>query len=264
MRSKIIPALLSITLGACGGGSPPDESPSPDPAGPIPSPGGQWSTVHQGSQVNFYIAETGTVRAVIETAPGTIPIVGAGTVGATETGSVSGSLQASDDQPVGNELGCALSGALEERMSLELDITCSDDAGIVYDETLSMTPQPGYEVDSSLADVAGNYTLSISASPATNSLNIAANGTIFGMWDSGQQCAVNGLVSVIDPDYNLLGIEWRFSNCSGPFLYFEEAELTGLAIQRTSSSWPAGTYSFILTGESDQGFTFVVVTYVPA
>lgn len=138
------------------------------------------------------------------------------------------------------------------------------DPPLAVDETLSMRPQPGYEVDSSLADIAGNYTLSISASPATNSLNIAADGTIFGMWDSGQQCAVNGLFSVIDPDYNFLGVEWRFSNCSGPFLYFEEAELTGLAIQRTSSSWPAGTYSFILTGESDQGFAVVVVTYVQA
>lgn len=263
MRSKIIPALLSIALAACGGGSPPGESPSPEPMDPKPSPGGHWSTVHQGSQVNFYIAETGIVRAVIETAPATIPIVGVGTVSSTATGSVSGSLQASDDQPIGNELGCALSGALEERMSLELGVTCSDDTAIVYDETLSMTPQPGYEVDSSLTNIAGNYTLPISAAP--NSLNIAADGTIFGMWDTvGQQCTVNGLVSVIDSDYNFLGIEWQFSNCSGPFLRFEEADLTGLAIQRTSSSWPAGTYSFILTGMSDQGFTVVVVTYIPA
>jgi hypothetical protein len=256
MRSKIIPALLSIALAACGGGS------SPGSMEPTPSPGGHWSTVHQGSQVNFYIAETGIVRAVIETDPATIPIVGAGTVSSTATGSVSGSLQASGDQPIGNELGCALSGALEERMSLELVVSCSDDTGIVYDETLSMTPQPGYEVDSSLADIAGNYTLSISAAP--NSLNIAADGTVFGMWDTvGQQCTVNGLVSVIDSDHNFLGIEWQFSNCSGPVLHFEEAELTGLAIQRTSSSWPAGTYSFILTGMSDKGFTVVVVTYVP-
>jgi hypothetical protein len=213
--------------------------------------------------VNFYIAETGIVRAVIETAPATIPIAGAGTVSTTATGSVSGSLQAIDDQPVGKELGCALSGVLEERTTMELDVTCSDDAGIVYDESLTMTPQPGYEVNSSLADIAGNYTLPIFA--ARNSLNIAADGTIFGVWDTvGQQCTINGLVSVIDPDYNFLGIEWRFSNCSGPILYFEEAELTGLAIQRTSSSWPAGTYSFILTGMSDQGSTVVVVTHVPA
>jgi hypothetical protein len=230
---------------------------------PKPSPGGHWSTIHQGSRVNFYIAETGIVRAVIETAPATIPMIGAGTVNTTATGSVSGSLQAIDDQLVGKELGCALSGVLEERTMLELDVTCSDDAGIVYDESLTMTPQPEYGVDSSLADIAGNYALSISAAP--NSLNITADGTIFGVWDTvGQQCTVNGLVSVIDPDYNLLGIEWRFADCSGPFPYFEEAQLTGLAIQRTSSSWPAGTYSFILTGKSNQGSTVVVVTYVRA
>lgn len=263
MRSKMIPALLSFAVAACGGGSRPDESPSPEPADPDPSPGGHWSADHQGSQVNFYIAETGIVRAVIETAPASIPIVGAGTVSTTTTGSVIGSLQASDNQPVGKELGCALSGVLAERTSLELDVTCSDDAGIVYDESLTLTPQPGYEVDSSLADIAGNYTLPIFAAP--NSLNIAADGTIFGVWDIvSQQCTVNGLVSVIDPDYNFLGIDWRFSDCSGSFLYFEEAELTGLAIQRTSSSWPAGTYSFILTGMSDQGFTVIVITYVPA
>jgi len=262
MWSKLIPTLFSISLAACGG-SPADESLAPEIIDPRPSPGGYWYTDHQGSQVNFYIAETGTVRAVIGTAPAAIPIVGAGTVSTTATGLVSGSLQASDNQPLGTELGCTLSGRLEERTTLELDVTCSDDAGIVYDESLVMTPQPGYDVNSSLADIAGNYTLPVFAAP--NSLNIAADGTIFGVWDTvAQQCTINGLVSIIDPDYNFLGVEWRFSDCSGSFLYFEEAELTGLAIQRTSSSWPAGTYSFILTGMSDQGFTVVVITYVPA
>jgi len=258
MRTRIISVLAPIALAACGG----DSSPAlPSPADRTPSPGGHWSTVHNGSQVTFYVAETGTVRALIETAPATIPLVGAGTVSSTAAGSVSGSLQARDDQPIGNELGCALSGALAERISLELDVTCSDAAGIVYEETLAMTPQPGYEVDSSLADIAGNYTLSISVAP--NTLNIAADGTLFGMWDNGEQCTVNGLVSIIDPDYNLLGIDWRFSNCSGSFPYYDDAELTGLALQRTESSWPAGTYSFILTGQTDQRVNVIVITYVP-
>lgn len=262
VRRNLVTA-LSITVASCGGSSAPSgppPSPSP-PTGLAFSPGGHWSTDHQGSQVNFYISETGSVRAVIETAPATIPLIGAGSVGVTPSGSVSGSLQAADDQPTGGELGCALTGTLAERVSLELEVTCSDDGGIVYDEMLSMTYQPGYELDSSLAGIAGNYRKSISIGP--NSLNIAADGTIFGVWNTGNQCTVNGLVSVIDPDYNLFDVEWRFSDCSGPFPSFGDAALTGLAWQLTSSSWPPGSYQFILTGQSDGRVMVVVVAYIP-
>lgn len=254
--------LLFVSAG-CGGGAsgPPNPAQPPDPA---PSPGGHWSDSAQDSPSHFYISETGTVRAILATAPAAIPIIAAGTVSTSATGAVSGSLQASDNQPVGRELGCSLSGTLEERVSLQLEVTCSGDTGIDYDENLTMSPQPGYDIRSSLNEIAGNYTPSIALAPNVNSLSIAADGTMFGTWDRGQQCMVNGLVSIIDPDYNFLSVEWQFSNCTGPFSPFDHAQLNGLAIQQTSSSWPAGTYSFILTGTSDSGFTVVFVTYVPA
>lgn len=200
------------------------------------------------------------MRAVIETDETTGPMLGTGSVGVAASGAVSGSMQASGFPPSPVH-GCSLSGTLEERVSLALQITCSDNAGIVFDEDISMTPEADYGTGSSLNNIAGNYTLSISAGP--NSLNIAADGTIFGMWDSGDQCTVNGRVSIIDPDYNLYDVAWQFSDCTGPFGRFDGAELTGFATEQSEPSWPDGSYFFILTGTGDSGFTAVVRTYVP-
>lgn len=254
--------LPALVLAACGGGSPPDPPPAQPPDLAL-SPGGHWFALQDGAQALFYISETGTVRAIVETAPATVPLIGGGTVTVTPSGAVNGSLRAGTQSPMDGEVGCALSGTLEERMALDLQVTCSDDAGIVYDEGLSLSPQTGYAVDTSLAEIAGNYTKPIVPAPNTNSLNIAGDGTIFGIWDSGQQCTVNGQVSVIDPEYNLLHVEWRFSGCTGFLPYYDGAELAGFALRETSSSWPAGTYRFVLTGSSDDGFAAVVTTYIP-
>lgn len=141
-----------------------------------------------GDSVVFWVAETGKLRASLARAgPGGPDTWGAGDLANTGGTSVSGAMQAGSIDVVvpspPTNLGCDLSGDVTERVEMTLSIVCSDDLGIVYDETVSLFYVPEYENDSSLADIAGNYTLFFN--PATNTLNVAADGTVFGMYDNG-------------------------------------------------------------------------------
>lgn len=70
--------ILALVLAACGGGSPPDTPPTQPPDLAL-SPGGHWFAMQDGARSSFYISETGTVRAIVETAPATVPLIGGGT-----------------------------------------------------------------------------------------------------------------------------------------------------------------------------------------
>ena len=111
-------------------------------------------------------------------------------------------------------LGCELEGTLSERQSMTLQIECSSGGGVVWDETVEFDYSRNfYEYQpSSLDTIAGNYTLRVM--PATNTLNINADGVVFSMYRNGPRCTVNGQVSLIDTRYNLYWMEWLFSSCS--------------------------------------------------
>ncbi len=234
----------------------------------VQSPGGHWFVLDADSNpVHLYISEAGDVRSVFHINTLTDgPTFGAGSISVIGTDAIGGTLQArgiqpSSGAPTPSDLSCNLAGNVREQQTLTIQITCADSGGIVFDEFFSMTPQPGYDSGSSLSGIAGNYTLAVR--PATNILNITADGTLFGMYHNGANCTVNGVVSVIDANYSFLGVEWSMSNCVDPFGIYDDAQVTGFAMQSPNPNDPQGSYYFILTGESTEGLFPVSVTFEP-
>ena len=119
----------------------------------------------------------------------------------------------------------------------------------------------GYESGSSLADLAGNYTLRFQ--PATNALNIAADGAIFGTYDNGPDCTVNGTANIIDPAYGLIEVSWTFSQCSDPLGLYEGVSMTGFAIKSLIPNADPGSYYFLLTGQNLRGLYSISVLFDP-
>ena len=268
---RLAPAIVVIGLlitgcGGGGGGSPASRIPNPAP-GTVQSPGSHWFVLDNNSDpVHLYVSETGKVRSVFYvTAVTDGPTFGAGSVDITGTDGVHGELQARGIQPAGGpspvDLSCTLSGTVRERSTLMLNIVCSDSADIVYDENFTMTPQPGYGADSSLNNIAGNYTLP--SRPSTNMLNITSDGTLFGMYDNGAKCIVNGIVSIIDSDYSFLDVEWTMANCTDSIGIYEGAVVSGFAMESPSPNDPPGSYYFLLTGVNALGFYSISVTFEP-
>lgn len=255
-------------MGCDGGGSsaPPSQGLPPAPT-TVQSPGGSWFVLDSNSNpVQLYISETGKVRSIFHVAAVTDgPTFGAGSVDIAGTHEVYGVLQAKGIQPAGGpppvELNCTLTGTVSERSSLLLSVVCSDSNGIVYDERFSLRPQPGYGAGSSLNDIAGNYTLP--SRPDTNMLNITADGTLFGMYHNGANCTVNGVVSIIDPDFSFLDVEWTMANCTDPIGIYEGAAVSGFAMKSPSPNDPPGSYYFLLTGLNDSGFFAISVNFEP-
>ena len=278
MRLAATAFVIGLLVAGCGGGgssgpasqaSPPGPTtlaPPPEPT-TVQSPGGDWlALAGSANPVRFYISETGKVRSIFNVEAVTDgPTFGAGSVEITGIDEVNGVLQAKGIQPAGGprpvDLSCTLSGIVRERSSLSLSIVCSDDNGIVYDETFGLRPQPGYDAGSSLEDIAGNYT--IPRRPDTNMLNITADGTLFGMYHNGPNCMVNGVVSIIDPDFSFLDVEWTMTNCTDPIGIYEGATHSGFAIQSLNPDAPPGSYYFLLTGLNDKGFDSISVTFEP-
>ena len=270
MRLAATIVVIGLLIASCGGGggsgAPAPQVLNPGP-GTVQSPGSHWFVLDNNSDpVHLYVSETGKVRSVFYvTAVTDGPTFGAGSVDITGTDGVHGELQARGIQPAGGpapvDLSCTLSGTVRQRSTLVLNIVCSDSANIVYDENFTMTPQPGYGAGSSLDAIAGIYTLP--SRPSTNTLNIIADGTLFGMYHNGANCTVNGIVSIIDADYSFLDVEWTMANCTDPFGIYEGAVVSGFAMESSSPNDPPGSYYFLLTGMNTSGFYSISATFEP-
>jgi len=205
------------------------------------------------------IAETGEMRVT-----GAGPSFGAGAVIVTNNNQVSGSyqtrsIQASPTTPAAPDRDCTVQGTVTTRASLQLTVRCTDTTGATTEENLSFFYDATYSAGSSLAAIAGNYTLEFR--PATNTLNINGDGTLFGMFDNGPQCVLNGRVEIIAAEFDLYRLTVSFSNCTRLPRY-EGITMTGFA--RRAMPVPTGAFYALLTGVVDGRLQHVSVLYVPA
>jgi hypothetical protein len=271
-RHAIVLAVIAVVAVGCDSSSDP-----PAPPATLQSPGGNWVGHDSlGRNVNLVIAENGKVRAFIEY-PGLPepPLFAAGTVAVGGTDMVSGEMRAQSLIALPPGLlpvtgppaiiapalySCSITGTVAERVRLTVQIACSTDAGLQYDESVSLLPQSNYLEASSLEAIAGNYAMQVNGD--TNFLNISADGTIFGAYDAGAQCTINGLVSIIDARYSLLNVDWTLSACTDPFGFYEGAEYSGFA---TPSPEPgrSNSYYFMLVWERPDSMSLVSINYDP-
>lgn len=268
MRRIIFSAALVVYLTACGGGGGSSEPADPLPPPDAQSPGGIWFGIDgAGKSVVFYVAETGELRTTMHPGGAVFVSIGGGTVDVTSTNVVTGSFElrgalSPSTFQRGEDLGCSVSGSVQERQTLSVEVACSDSNGVVYDEALTLMYDPNvYERDSSLDALVGSYTLEFQ--PDTNSLTVAADGTLFGMYHNSARCMIDGSASVIDTDYTFLKITWTMTACTDLLGIYEGTVMSGFAMANLAPTGDPDTYYFLLSGQSQDGLFSVSVLYEP-
>jgi hypothetical protein len=258
----LVSLVCAALVAACSGGD--DSAPAPAGSSAPPAPvatqsaGGIWIGIPGANEsATFYIAETGELIAQMS-APGATPpsfSFGSGAVIVNNPDQVAGTYRLRS-LPSGfvalgalpPEQTCAMDGTVTERSLLQVTLSCTDDAGTTTDRTLNMLYNPAYDLDSSLADIAGNYTVPFR--PQTNTLDINASGVVFGMLDNGPTCTVNGQVQIIDARFNLYRFEIQLSLCQGPIgQLYEGTTFRGFAA-RNLPGMRTGAFILLLTGTS--------------
>lgn len=228
-RTVFFALIFSIVLSACGGGGGGSAAAPPPPPPPPPPPadqaiGGAWvGTDSGGFEILALSTESGRVHWVI-------PETGEQGFG---TGSVSGTAVTFNYTyvaPLGFVLAdgsssatCSATGTILERQSLAVTTNCTTDLGGTFSNSASLTYDPLYDRDSSLAVIAGNY------QDGGLVMNIAANGVIFEQ-DPATGCTINGQVNIIDSAFNAYDVLMTISSCVGNATILNGATFTGLGI----------------------------------
>jgi len=209
--------VLIFILAGCDEGGP--FAPAPPPGQSL---GGIWLGVDtNGNEVALISTESGRFRWFADTGE-----QGFG------TGSVNGTAVILNYSQVA-ELGftlfdgsvsadCTATGTLQERQTLTVTTNCTTDLDGTFSVFVSLTYQALYERNSSLALIAGNY------NDDSLVLNINADGVMFGQ-SPVTVCVVNGLVSIIDRNFNLYDVLLGFSSCAERSEVLNGATFTGIA-----------------------------------
>jgi hypothetical protein len=214
-------------LTSCGA----DTAPSTDPA--YYTPGGYWTGSVNGQTGVGLVDESGDFTFIPvdgQQYPGTLAITNPNFPGDQPSmpysGSLTGSMQGftpggfpnygvSD----GNGTG-VLSGIIVPRQTINADVFYTDN----LTETISLTFNALYYVPSSLATISGTY--KDLATGTTFTIN--ADGAVFAQ-DATTGCVINGAVSIINPSYNVYGIEVSYASCTGSLAPMNGVTLGGMA-----------------------------------
>jgi hypothetical protein len=215
------------------------------------SSGGIWHGIPAANEtITLYIAETGELLAQASSLATTPPVFrfGTGALIVNSPNDVAGTFQLRQVVPplAASEQVCEMDGPVTERSLLQVVLSCTDSAGNTVDQSVNFIYNPAYDLDSALAEIAGNYTLAFRSQ--TNTLNINASGVVFGMLDNGPRCTVNGQVQIIDARFNLYRFELLLSLCQAPLgPLYEGATLKGFGA-RNLAGMPAGAFLLLVSG----------------
>lgn len=200
------------------------------------SPGGIW----QGEGVGAYVTETGEFHIFFaDTVNDSFPqyFGSLTTSGNDVSGEFTGYPFYGETYEDGSTHGSGtLTGTVQERSTLTLDVTFETSAGTEGTESISLAYNAMYERESSLEAIAGTYyglTLG-------TTVTIYSDGEIFAQ-SPAYECVLNGTVSIIDPQYNLYRVEHTVSNCLEPAADLNGLEFSGFAtIQSEQESEDSG------------------------
>jgi hypothetical protein len=263
----VVLALCAACSGGGGGGGGEVSAPVNPPAPVSPaqqSAGGMWFAVASNSNATtLMIAENGELRVITTPTGANGPGFGHGAVsviGNRVEGIFETRILGPPTAPGGAELDCTVSGTVSTRASMELTTVCVDGGGATTTTSQNFMYDAHYDADSSLAEIAGNYTLAVNT--ATNTLNINGDGTLFGLYHNGPRCTLNGTVSIIHSDFNLYRFEVHFSSCTILASRYEGATMTGFAT-RNPAGQKAGAFLLLLTAVIDGRLEFASVMYEP-
>lgn len=187
------------------------------------SPGGLWIGVDSNAEpVAMLTSEEGLfyfLSGPFDDSTGLLGIMNGDSVNG-----VMGNPENSGDIGSSGRTDCKLTGSVNERVSMLLDVRCRGSQEEEVLTTLSLEYDPRYERSSSLEQVAGNYQLDFGSV-----LNIAGDGMIFSQ-DGRTGCMTIGEVKIIDPRFNVYEIEMIFIECPGVDRLVYHETLFGIAM----------------------------------
>lgn len=257
--SVVAGLMSSALLTSCG-----DDAPSTNPA--YYTTGGYWTGSVNGEPGVGLVDESGDFTFIAfdgEQYPGTLGIIEPSDEPQAPYGALfTGNMQSftSGAYPsygtvsnLGNCVFATTTEMLVPRQSINGTATCSPATGSSQTVTiaLSWTFNALYYVPSALATISGSYEDTATGTVFT----INANGTVFAQ-DATTGCVINGSVSIINPSYNVYGIEVSYANCAGSSTQLNGFTLAGLAALNNTQSPEQ-----LLAGVSTSGPPGLSVTY---
>lgn len=225
MRTKkLLPTVCAAALMAgCGAGGL-TAGGDTGSSGQNASPGGIWSGTESvsGLQITGIVDETGELHFI--RSDGVQYVGTATTSGDSVSASVQGLAPLGAAFPDGSTSGSGtISGTIEQRVSMSLSTSFTTSAGTVSTGTLDLTFDQLYNVASSLATIAGNYT------DATGTVvSVSSDGSVFAQVATSG-CVFNGTISIIDSSYNAYRIQGMYESCTGSSAVLNGVSLSGLA-----------------------------------
>jgi hypothetical protein len=211
---------VAVVLASCGGGG---STPAPDPIQGV-SPGGIWHGTDSatGLAITGLVDETGSadfMRADNAVFDGQVSTSGSNSISVDAQGYA-------QKFPDGSQHGIwTVNGTIQERQSITATNALRTDSGTSTHGTLDLTFDALYNRPSSLATVAGSYTISGRCSY----LSIGSDGGI-----GGHICTVadiSGQISVINPAYNLYRVHLTVISHAG-----SSDDVDGLATMQNTAS----------------------------
>jgi len=139
---------------------------------------------------------------------------------------------------------CVATGTIQERQSMTVSVECTDSDGNEYLSApdVTLTYASSYNRGSSLATIAGLYDIGLNV-PSV--LDINADGTLFSQ-EAVTECVTNGLVSIIDPDFNLYAVSVAILNCNDDTAWLNG--MSGTGFFSLDNEFQPGTETLIYLG----------------
>ena len=120
----------------------------------------------------------------------------------------------------------SVNGTIVARASMSANSTFTTARGSRTTGTISLSYEPSYDDDSSLALIAGNYVDALGLYAGV--LNIASNGDVF-LQDPDSGCVINGRIGIINSAYNAYDMQFSYNGCTGLDAAFNGVTFRGLA-----------------------------------
>ena len=218
--------LALIFLGGCASSCSSGGSSPPPPPPPNAEPGGIWFGLRpNGTEFVAFISEEGHIRTLDP-----FGNQGFGTVTVTNQTDISAAYKLVPEFGGtiidGSDFAdCTFAGTLQERQSMTYVVDCVTSlGGQLGGPDIVVTYDPAYEMDSSIARIAGTF-----QNQQGDIVTIDVSGAIF-VQSSLTGCVVNGQVSLIDTDWNMYGVSATTELCEGNAAPLNGASWSGLAV----------------------------------
>jgi hypothetical protein len=229
---KGIAVILSLTaLSACGG------SGTSSTAGSTPTvnalPGGIWTGGDSvsGLGITGIVDEAGDFHFI--RSDGVQYVGTAATSGNSITASFAGIAQFDGVTfPDGSTHGTGtLMGTIAQRSSITASTQFLTDAGTSISGSITLTFNSVYNAGSSLAAISGNYT-----EPTSGDVISMTTGGALGWQDAASGCVGNGMISIINANFNVYQVQFSYGGCTGAAAVLNGVQFSGLATLDNSES----------------------------